>query len=123
MRTVITTKLGLFFSVNIIILILCFTVKSKAQVQQVKFNLLKGVEGVSIGKINSITQDPQGYIWLSDQTNGCITRYDGYRMTSFKTEVFNSNSLGGIYPECIFADPTGIIWIGFYGMGLDRFDP
>jgi len=27
------------------------------------------------------------------------------------------------YPETIYADPRGFIWIGFYGMGLDRFDP
>ncbi len=44
-------------------------------------------------------------------------------MTSFPYDPKNSNSLGGRYPECIFADSTGMIWVGFTGTGLDRFDP
>ncbi|KIC92676.1 ligand-binding sensor domain-containing protein, partial [Flavihumibacter solisilvae] len=83
-----------------------------------------GVGEISIGKITGITQDPQGYMWFTDQDKGCITRFDGYSMVSFKHDPSNSNSLGGTYPECIVAEPSGILWIGFFGgMGLDRFDP
>ena len=35
----------------------------------------------------------------------------------------NVNSLGGYYPECLYADSSGNIWISFYGTGLDKFDP
>jgi signal transduction histidine kinase/ligand-binding sensor domain-containing protein len=94
-----------------------------AQIQKVKFNLVEGMNGVTVGKITGITQDPQGYMWLADQTQTSITRFDGYRMTSFRNDPSNPNSLGGTYPECILADSSGAIWIGFYGMGLDRFDP
>lgn len=62
-------------------------------------------------------------MWFADQTQTCITRFDGYRMTSYRNELSNPNSLGGTYPECIMADSSGVIWVGFYGMGLDRFDP
>jgi len=105
--------LALIFLVNV----------SNAQPQKVYFNSILGNDGIFLGKVNSITQDPQGYIWLSDQDNGSIIRYDGSRMTSFRFDPKNSNSLGGSYPECLLADTTGIIWIGFYGTGLDRFDP
>ncbi len=94
-----------------------------AQSRQVYFNPILGNDGIILGKINSITQDPQGYIWLSDQDNQCIIRYDGTRMTSFKSDPKNSNSLGGSYPEYLYADHSGILWIGFYGKGLDRLDP
>ena len=93
------------------------------QTQQVNFNLVSGSNGVSLGKINGMTRDNNGLMWFSDQTNHCIVRYDGNEMVSYKNDPKNTNSLGGNYPECLFADSSGIIWIGFYGMGLDRFDP
>lgn len=96
---------------------------SPAQTQQIKFNLVEGAGDVSLGKINAITQDPNGYMWFADMTKSCITRYDGYRMISFRHDPADSNSLGATYPETITADHAGNIWVGFYGMGLDRYDP
>ena len=94
-----------------------------AQKQQVKFNAVTGTNGVSLGKINSIIQDKYGFLWLSDQSNRCIIRFDGSHMTRHQNDPKNPNSLGGYYPECLATDSTGIIWVGFYGTGLDRFDP
>ena len=94
-----------------------------AQTQEVKFKLLAGTSGISLGKVNSITRDRHGVMWFSDQTNNSIVSYDGTRMRRYQYDPKNPNSLGGPYPECVLADSSGIIWIGFYGMGLDRFDP
>ncbi len=99
------------------------TLQSSAQVQQVKIMPFSGTNGISMGKINSMTRDKFGFIWFSDQSNRCIVRYDGTRMTRYQNDPGNPNSLGGYYPECLFADSAGNIWIGFYGMGLDKFDP
>ena len=44
-------------------------------------------------------------------------------MISYQNNTLNPNSPAGTYPECIFADPAGTIWIGYYSTGLDRFDP
>jgi ligand-binding sensor domain-containing protein len=105
------------------ILLLCIPAWSVAQMQHTKFTLITGATGVTLGKINAITQDKNGIIWFSDQTNRGITKYDGTRMTRYQNDSRNLNSLGGIYPECLFADSSGTIWVGFYGYGLDRFDP
>lgn len=94
-----------------------------AQTQQVNFILVPGANGITVGRINSIACDPKGVMWFSDQDNRCITRYDGTRMTRFSHDPQNPNSLGGRYPEFIMADSAGIVWIGFMGMGFDRFDP
>ena len=94
-----------------------------AQSVQPRFNLITGSNGISLGKINCITRDRQGVTWFSDQDNHSIIRYDGTHMTKFQYDPKNPNSLGGSYPECLYADSSGIIWIGFNGMGLDRFDP
>ncbi len=113
---------SLYLTCLFLILLFSPTISS-AQTDQLYFNPILGNDGIFLGKINSITQDRQGYIWLSDQDNGAIIRYDGSRMTSYKNDPKKPNSLGGSYPEYLFADSTGIIWIGFYGTGLDRFDP
>jgi signal transduction histidine kinase/ligand-binding sensor domain-containing protein len=94
-----------------------------AQTNEVKFHLITGSNGIGLGKINSITQDKNGRMWFSDQTNGCITRYDGSLMTRYLHDYKNPNSLGGYYPECLLADASGMLWIGFYGQGLDQFNP
>ena len=97
--------------------------ESLAQTQSVKFNLVSGSNGISVGKINGMTRDKYGFMWFSDQSNRCIIRYDGNKMVRYQNIVNDPNTLGGAYPEFLFADSSGIIWIGFYGMGLDRFDP
>ncbi len=94
-----------------------------AQTRQLKFEKITGANGVPVGTINAITQDKFGFIWFSDETNQCIIRYDGSSLKQFKNDPANTNSLGGYYPECFYADPSGILWIGFYGQGLDRYDP
>ncbi|MBK9106562.1 MAG: SMP-30/gluconolactonase/LRE family protein, partial [Saprospiraceae bacterium] len=96
---------------------------AEAQTHHLKFTPVTGQNGVFLGKINDITQDRNGTIWFSDQTNRGITKYDGTRLTRYQNDSRKTNSLGGIYPECLFADSSGMIWVGFYGYGLDRFDP
>ena len=101
--------------------ILCLCNISTAQIQQLKFTKIEGSNGISLGKINTITQDKNGFMWFSDQTNGAIIRYDGNHMKSYQHDPKDPNSLGSIYPECLFVDPSGIIWVG--AGGLNRFDP
>jgi len=113
----------LFIHKYLFIYFLFLTINSSSQTQQVKFNPVTGTNGVSLGKINAITRDKYGFIWFSDQSNRCIIKFDGSHMTRYQNDPKNPNTLGGYYPECLFADTAGNIWIGFYGMGLDKFDP
>ena len=98
-------------------------VKAHSQIQKVKFSLLSGTSGVTLGKINGMTRDKYGFMWFSDQSNRSIVRYDGSHMKRYQYDPNNPNGLGGFYPECLFADSKGNIWIGFFGMGVDKFDP
>ena len=36
-----------------------------AQTRQIKFNLVEGMGEVSLGKVNAITQDKDGYMWFA----------------------------------------------------------
>ena len=93
-----------------------------AQHAPLDFNLIKEVNGVTVGKITGITQDRSGYMWFADQENNCITRFDGYKMKRYKYDPLDSNSLGNQGIESIAADSSGYIWVGT-GDGIDKFDP
>jgi signal transduction histidine kinase/ligand-binding sensor domain-containing protein len=94
-----------------------------AQIQDVRFNLFTGTNGVTLGKINNMVRDKYGFLWFSDESNRSIIRFDGSHMKRYQYDPQNPNSLGGYYPECLATDSSGNIWIGFLGMGLDKFDP
>ena len=107
------------------ILILLFQVifhPAFAQNNELKFNLVEGPNGKPFGHIRNITQDPQGYIWLSAQVGKCIYRFDGNRYLIFRHDEANPNSLGGISINSVSADDSGMIWIGMDN-GLDQYNP
>ena len=96
--------------------------KVNAQTHEPKFKLIPVASGIEFGKINDMVRDRDGVMWFADQKNGLV-RYDGTHATAFPHDTQNPNSLGGIQPESMLIDSTGIIWISFWGTGLDRFNP
>ena len=96
--------------------------QSLAQSHEVKFTPLPGKNGVALGKIVGITRDRHGAMWFADQTNRCVTRFDGNTLTRYY-DPKNVNLPGLKNAECIMADSAGFLWIGYNGMGLKRFDP
>jgi signal transduction histidine kinase/ligand-binding sensor domain-containing protein/DNA-binding response OmpR family regulator len=104
------------------LIILIFFGNSLAQTRHLKFDRITGTKEVSLGTINAITQDKFGFIWFSDETNHCITRYDGNSMKQYRHDHADSTSIGSNYIECLANDSTGAIWIG-HTEGVDRFDP
>lgn len=112
--------------VKIIIVAILFlqiiSIKGAGQTNDIKFIPINGIAGKPIGKIRNMTQDPYGYMWFSGEGERCIYRYDGNRIIAFKHDITNPNSLGGTGINSIFADDTGLIWIGM-GEGLDQYNP
>ena len=96
-----------------IILLQVILQRGVAQNNELKFNLVEGPNGKPLGKINAITQDPHGYMWFLGQDEKCLYRYDGNRMISFRHDDANPNSLGGTNLETVYADDSGMIWVGF----------
>ncbi len=72
--------------------------------------------------ITGMTQDPNGYIWMSDLSQG-LFKYDGENLIHYENEPGNNNSLITNRLECVLADDNATIWIGTFQNGLDRFDP
>ena len=90
--------------------------------QSGSFNRILLPEGSHFGLVNSMVQDPQGYMWFASYGEG-LHRYDGYYAVAYLNDPLDSTSLASNNLEAIFADHNGIIWIGTQQSGLDRLDP
>ncbi len=90
--------------------------------QQLNFNLVLDEKQYNFSGIFSLTQDPQGYIWFTSATKG-LQRYDGKKVTSYRHNNDNLNSITNNLAIAVCADSLGFIWVGTGGYGLDRFDP
>lgn len=71
------------------------------------------------GPIRSVTQDRQGFIWIT--ADGALWRWDGYELEKAVFEGIAADSPD--LPEVLIAkaDPDGAVWVGT-GSGLFRLD-
>src|SRR5918993_203349 len=107
-------------STSIFVIVLSLSMLS-SQAQPVVFNRVLPPEGTTFLHITGMVQDKNGYMWFASKKG--LFRYDGYNMISYKNNPLIPNSLASNSLESICLDSAGMIWIGTYGSGLDRFDP
>jgi ligand-binding sensor domain-containing protein/signal transduction histidine kinase len=88
--------------------------------QRIRFERISLEQGLSQGTVYSILQDSKGFMWFATQDG--LNKYDGYEFTVYKP-VSGVNSLALNFVRVICEDPSGMLWIGTTGGGLDRFDP
>src|SRR5690349_7256313 len=103
------------------ILLLMSPMENRLYAQSIRITAVAPPEGKTFVHITGIVQDKQGYMWFASKKG--LYRYDGYNFISYKNDPLNLNSLGNNSLESLAIDSTGILWIGSFGGGLDRFDP
>jgi GAF domain-containing protein/ligand-binding sensor domain-containing protein len=77
-------------------------------------------DGLSQSSGKSIFQDSKGYVWIG--TEDGLNRFDGYEFKVYRHDPEDPASLGNNYINAILEGPQGVLWLGTYGGGLDRFD-
>jgi Signal transduction histidine kinase regulating C4-dicarboxylate transport system len=100
---------------------LFFEALSGLRAQSIIFNKVLPPEGTNFLHITAIVQGKEGFMWFASKKG--LYRYDGYNFVSYKNNPLNPNSLSSNSLECMAIDSSGILWIGCFGGGLDRFDP
>lgn len=105
-----------FHIYKLLFLILCLHGNS----QEIQFNKLV-INGVKFtGNVLTIHQDRHGYIWLG--TEDGLLKYDGTKLTNYRNERNNKNSLSDNYITSIAEDSKGKLWIGTQ-KNLSRYNP
>jgi signal transduction histidine kinase/ligand-binding sensor domain-containing protein/DNA-binding response OmpR family regulator len=88
---------------------------------RVRFEHLSLAQGLSQSVVNSIAQDPTGFIWLATQDG--LNRFDGSEIRVFKRNPDDPSSLSANNITALLVDRKGRLWLGTNGGGLDLYDP
>jgi len=78
------------------------------------------IDREEVFNVNIITQDHQGYIWMS--TNLGLIRYDGIEGKRYEFSNDYSISTINYYVQALFVDHLGDIWVGA-PQGLSKYNP
>ena len=77
-------------------------------------------DGLPHAIATGVTEDGQGYLWVSTQDG--VARWDGYRFRVYPAQPDDPHGLPVSYVRTITHDTRGRIWVGMDGGGLARFD-
>jgi ligand-binding sensor domain-containing protein/signal transduction histidine kinase len=91
-----------------------------AQSTDIRFEHLTVDQGLSSNEVTAILQDSRGFMWFGTGGNG-LDKYDGYAMTTYKTDLLDSTSMSGNWINTLVEDSHGDLWINAAGT-LNRFD-
>jgi signal transduction histidine kinase/ligand-binding sensor domain-containing protein len=70
--------------------------------------------------VNCVLQDSYGFIWFG--TDDGLSKYDGYDFAVYKHNPDDLHSLSHNRVWSLFEDSSGVLSIGTYGGGLNRFN-
>ena len=107
--------LNICISLQIVLIIATFNV-GVAQYQQISFNHLSTVDGLSNFTIFSIEQDQQGFMWFG--TYDRLNRYDGHEFKVYRHDSEDPSSLSDNPIRVLYKDRSGDLWIGTWSSGL-----
>ena len=87
----------------------------------VHFDRYSVEEGLSQSVAQRILQDRQGFLWVG--TEDGLNRFDGYTFKVFRNDPEDAHSLSNNTILALHEDPLGMLWVGTFGGGLNRYDP
>ena len=91
-----------------------------AQKNLIKFEHLTIEQGLLNYDVLGIVQDDKGFMWFA--TLDGLNRYDGYNLKVYRQDPEVSDSLSDNPIRVVYEDRTGVLWIGTFSGGLNRFD-
>lgn len=79
-------------------------------IKNLLFNRISSFEDLPSEEVTQIIQDYKGYIWIA--TNSGLCRYDGYRIRTYKDNLFTPGILSDNQIKSIAEDHSYNLWIG-----------
>ena len=105
------------------LLLLCCLAGTGAQAapaRTLRFEHLSVDQGLAQESVLAAAQDSDGFMWFGTQAG--LSRFDGYRVITYRNNVADSRSLANNWVKVLYVDRSGRMWVGTDG-GLDRYDP
>lgn len=111
----------LLLALQLLIAAVTFNVQAETEFAptNLHFERFSTEQGFSVGSVEVIFQDSQGYMWFGGPDG--LTQYDGYNFTTYRNKPNDLLSLSSNSVWDIFEDHQGALWIST-DVGLNRFD-
>lgn len=87
----------------------------------VRFRHFTVNEGMSQNSVYAIAQDNREFLWVATMEG--LNRYDGYTFKIYRHQPGDPGSLGVNITISLHCDADGMLWVGTFGGGVNRFDP
>lgn len=110
-------KLGIWFICSVLF---AFS-PLHAQPRRLTFEQISIEQGLSQSIVYCILQDQKGFLWFG--TEDGLNKYDGYNFTILRHDPHQSNSLSYNEIRAMYEDSAGVLWIGTFFGGLNKYDP
>ena len=104
----------------LVLFLLFISFKNFPQSTDINFEQLFLEQGLSQSIVKSICQDKYNFMYFG--TEDGLNRYDGYNFKIIRHNPKNPNSLSYNDINALCVDSKGIIWIGTFNAGLNRYD-
>ncbi|UCH65412.1 MAG: sigma 54-interacting transcriptional regulator [Ignavibacterium sp.] len=109
------------FFILFLLFILISPEKIFTQSTDLNFEQIFLEDGLSQSIVKSILQDKKGLMYFG--TEDGLNIYDGYRFSVLRNDPQDTNSLSYNDINVLCEDRAGIIWIGTFNAGLNKYNP
>ena len=89
--------------------------------ENLKFERIDDLNGLSSVFVSNIVQDKEGYMWFA--TSDGLNRYDGYNVKQYKNRLNGELYFISNVFDCIETASDGKLWLGTKYNGIQIFDP
>jgi ligand-binding sensor domain-containing protein len=104
---------------RLLVLLLGGISTTSAQGPPLVFDRFSVDQGLSQSIVVSIIQDVRGYLWFGSEDG--LNLYDGYSFTILRSDPADTNTLSYNQISCVHEDARGVIWVGTFTGGLNRY--
>ena len=101
--------------------VVLFTQPAFAQTPPLRFQRISLEQGLSQSIVVDIVQDRRGFMWFA--TEDGLNNFDGYRFRVLRSDPNDPNSLSYNQITAVYEDTSGVLWVGTFNGGLNRYDP
>ena len=101
-----------------VILILLFITSIAVQAfnndisRRLEFKQINSLNGLPNDEVQKVFQDREGFMWFATRYGLC--KYDGYQVTTIKSDVYNPDLLTSNNIRCLGDDADHNLWIGTF---------
>jgi signal transduction histidine kinase/ligand-binding sensor domain-containing protein len=95
--------------------------RSAAAAEQLHARMLSIADGLPHFAVYGIARDLFGFLWFG--TLEGLARYDGHRFVVYRPDPTNPNAPVSGQIDTLYTDRAGMLWIGTFASGLNRYDP